>query len=159
RRYPNQLRERGREPLAIRVGVNTGEVVVHTITTGEGHAEYVPIGHSTGLASRLETLAAPGSITISDTVRKLVEGYFALKQLGPARIKGVSEPLEIYEVTGLGPPRTRLQRAAGRGYTKFVGREHEMDVMRRRAGSLRAWTDRRGDGGSRGRQVAPVLRV
>src|SRR6516165_557898 len=117
RRYSDRLRERGQAPLTIRIGVNTGEVVVRTIATGEGHTEYVPIGHSTSLASRLQALAAPGSITISDIVRKLVEGYFALEALGPARIKGVSEPVHLYEVTGLGPLRTRLQRVATRGYT------------------------------------------
>src|SRR5215472_8052389 len=129
RRYSDQLREQGRAPLSIRVGVNTGEVVVRTITTGEGHTEYVPIGHSISLASRLQALAVPGSITISDTVRKLVEGYFVLNALGPARIKGVSEPVNISEVTGIGPLRTRLQRAAARGYTKFVGRQREMETM------------------------------
>src|SRR5262249_12328295 len=61
--------------------------------------------------------------------RRLVEGYFALKPLGSARIKGISEPLEIYEVTGLGSLSTRLQRAAARGYTKFVGRQREMETM------------------------------
>jgi hypothetical protein len=58
-----------------------------------------------------------------------VDGYFALKSLGPARIKGVAEPVNVYEVVGLGPLRTRLQRAVGRGLTKFVGRDREMEVM------------------------------
>ena len=71
----------------VRVGVNAGEVVVRSIKTGETHTEYAPIGHSTSLAARLQALAAPGSIAISETVRKLVEGYFTLKALGPARIK------------------------------------------------------------------------
>jgi class 3 adenylate cyclase/tetratricopeptide (TPR) repeat protein len=138
RAYSDQLREQGRAPLLIRVGVNAGEVVVRTITTGEGHTEYVPIGHSTSLASRLQALAAPGSITISDTVRKLVEGYFVLKGLGPARIKGVSEPVHISEVTGLGPLRTRLQRAAARGYTRFVGRDGEIGALHRAAEQAKA---------------------
>src|SRR5262249_20873144 len=112
---------------------NTGEVVVREIGTGENHAEYLPIGHSTSVAARLQALATPGSIAISDALRKVVEGYFALKRLGPARIKGVSEPLEIYEVTGLGPLRTRLQRAAARGYTRFVGRQREMETMKHAA--------------------------
>ena len=83
-------------------------------------------------------LAAPGSIAISGAVRKLVEGYFTLKALGPARIKGVSEPVEVYEVTGLGPIRTRLQRAAGRGLVKFVGRNREMDAMKHAAEQAKA---------------------
>jgi len=138
KRYSDKLRERGEPPISIRVGVNTGEVVVRTIQTGEAHTEYVPIGHSTSLASRLQALATPGSIAISETVRKLVEGYFALKPLGPARIKGVSAPVNVYEVTGLGPLRTRLQRSAGRGYSKFVGRNREMEAMKAAAEQARA---------------------
>jgi class 3 adenylate cyclase len=131
RKYASHLREQGLAPIMVRVGVNSGEVVVRSITTGEGHVEYTPIGHSTNLASRLQTLAAPGSIAISEAVRRLVEGYFSLKALGAARVKGVSEPVNVYEVTGLGPLRTRLQRAVGRGLTKFVGREAELAQMRR----------------------------
>src|SRR5208282_930722 len=138
RKYASQLRERGLAPITVRVGVNTGEVVVRSIATGEGHVEYTPIGHSTNLASRLQTLAAPGSIAVSETVRKLVEGYFSLKALGPARVKGVSEPVNVYEVTGLGPLRTRLQRSAGRGLSKFVGRQAEMDSLKRAAEQARA---------------------
>ncbi len=108
-------------------------VVVRTIKTGETHTEYAPIGHSVSLASRLQALASPGSIAISGAVRKLVEGYFTLNALGPVRIKGVSEPVEVYEVTGLGPIRTRLQRAAGRGLVKFVGRHREMEAMKHAA--------------------------
>jgi class 3 adenylate cyclase/tetratricopeptide (TPR) repeat protein len=129
KRYSERLRAEKGVNLQVRVGANTGEVVVREIRTGEKHTEYAPIGHSTGVAARLEALAVPGSIVISESVRKLVEGYFALKALGPVRIKGVSEPLEIYEVEGLGTLRTRLQRSAARGYTKFVGRQREMETM------------------------------
>jgi class 3 adenylate cyclase/tetratricopeptide (TPR) repeat protein len=130
KRYSDKLRERGEPPISIRVGVNVGEVVVRTIKTGETHTEYAPIGHAVSLASRLQALATPGSIAISGALRKFVEGYFTLKGLGRAPIKGVSEPVEVYEVTGLGPLRTRLQRSAGRGYTKFVGRNREIDAMK-----------------------------
>src|SRR5271154_337195 len=130
KRYAERLRAEQGVNLQVRVGVNTGEVIVRSITTGAGQTEYTPIGYSTSLASRLQTLANPGSIAVSEAVRRLVEGYFLLKPLGPARIKGVSEPVNVYEVTGLGPLRTRLQRSAGRGLTKFVGREREMEAMR-----------------------------
>src|SRR5215471_14094886 len=136
RRYADKLRAEKGVNLQVRVGANTGEVVVREIRTGK-HTEYAPIGHSIGAAARLEALAAPGSIAISESVRNLVEGYFALKPLGPARIKGISEPLEIYEVTGPGPLRTRLQRAAARGYTKFVGRQREMEMMEHAAELVR----------------------
>ncbi|HVA80197.1 MAG TPA: adenylate/guanylate cyclase domain-containing protein [Candidatus Binataceae bacterium] len=130
KRYSARLREAGNLPIEARVGVNTGEVVVRSIATGDGHTEYTPIGHTTNLASRMQALAPTGSIAISEQTRKLVEGYFALKPLGPTKIKGVSEPVNVYEVTGLGPLRTRLQRSAGGGLTKFVGRAREMDAMR-----------------------------
>jgi class 3 adenylate cyclase len=129
RRHAERLRAEKGVNLQVRVGVNTGEVVVRSIKTDDAHTEYTPIGHSISLASRLQTLANPGSIGISEAVRKLVEGYFSLKPLGPALIKGVSEPVNVYEVTGLGPLRTRLQRSAGRGLTKFVGREREMEAL------------------------------
>ncbi len=130
RRYSAKLREAGNPPIEARVGVNTGEVVVRSIATGEGHAEYTPIGHSTSLAARMQALAPTGSIAIADATRKLCEGYFTFKPLGPTMVKGVSEAVNVYEVTGLGPLRTRLQRAAGRGLTKFVGREREMEALR-----------------------------
>jgi class 3 adenylate cyclase len=123
--YGDRMRTQGQTPLQVRIGVNTGEVVVRTIQTGDGHTEYTPIGHSTSLASRLQTLATPGSTVISGQTRRFVEGYFQLKALGATRVKGVSEPVEVFEVSGLGPLRTRLQRAMGRGFTKFVGRERE----------------------------------
>ena len=132
-RYSAKRLREAELPIEARVGVNTGEVVVRSITTGAGHTEYTPIGHTTNLASRMQALAPTGSIAISEQTRKLVEGYFLLKPLGPTRVKGVSEPVNVYEVTGLGPLRTRLQRAAGRGLTKFVGREREMEALKHAA--------------------------
>src|SRR5580700_4936162 len=133
RRYSDKLLADGRAPLEIRVGVNTGEVVVRSISTGAGNVEYTPIGHTTNLASRMQAVAPTGSIAITEQTRRLVEGYFALKPLGGTKVKGVSEPINVYEVTGLGPLRTRLQRAAGRGLTKFVGREREIEALKHAA--------------------------
>jgi len=130
RRYSTRLVAEGGNPLQCRVGVNTGEVVVRSISTGGGHTEYTPIGHTTNLASRMQAVAPIGSIAVAEPTRKLCEGYFALKALGPTRVKGVTEPINVFEVTGLGPLRTRLQRAAGRGLTKFVGRDREVEAMR-----------------------------
>ncbi len=138
RRYGARLQADGRAPVEIRVGVNTGEVVVRSIATGATQIEYTPIGHTTNLASRLQSIARTGSIVASEATRKLCEGYFILKPLGPAKVKGVSEPVEVYEVTGLGPLRTRLQRSAGRGYTKFVGRNREMEAIKAAAEQAKA---------------------
>jgi class 3 adenylate cyclase len=95
RHYGERLRADKGVNLQLRIGVNLGEVVVRTIHTGTEHAEYSPIGHSTSLAARLQTLATPGSTVISGNMQALVEGYFHLKELGPTRIKGVSEPVEL----------------------------------------------------------------
>src|SRR5579859_5205087 len=133
RRYSTKVVADGGMPIEARVGVNTGEVVVRSIQTGAGQVEYTPIGHTTNLAARMQTAAPVGSIAVSENTRKLCEGYFILKPLGPTRVKGVSEPVNVYEVTGLGPLRTRLQRSAGRGLTKFVGREREMEALKHAA--------------------------
>jgi predicted ATPase/class 3 adenylate cyclase len=131
RRYGDRMRAHGQMPLQVRIGANTGEVVVRSLKTGAGHAEYTPIGHSTSLAARLQSLATPGSTVISDSTRRFVEGFFRLKDLGKTAVKGVSEPVQLFEVTGLGPLRTRLQAAARRGLTRFIGRDTEMAQMRR----------------------------
>ena len=123
----------GRHPIQIRAGANSGEVVVRTIKTGASHTEYTPIGHTVNLASRLQSLANAGSTVISDSTRKLVEGYFALRPLGLTQVKGISKPINVHEVVGLGPLRTRLQRSAGRGLSKFVGRTKEKDTLKRAA--------------------------
>jgi class 3 adenylate cyclase/tetratricopeptide (TPR) repeat protein len=130
KRYSDRIRIEGGVPIQARVGVNTGEVVVRSITTGEGRTEYVPVGHSTGIAARMQTLAPIGSIATTEQIRKLCEGYFVFKSLGPTKVKGVSAPVTVYEVTGVGPLRTRLQRGAARGYTKFVGRQREMVTLK-----------------------------
>ena len=136
-RYSSQLRGQGRMPLQARVGLNTGDVVLRSIETGEGHTENTPIGHSISLTARIQSLAPVGSIATTDATRKLCEGYFTFKSLGPTVVKGLSEPIEVFEVTGLGPLRTRFQRAEVRGLTKFVGRQREMDALKHAADHAR----------------------
>ena len=130
RRLNDRLLAEGRSPIQIRAGVNTGEVVVRPIKTGEGQTEYTPVGHTVNLASRMQSLANAGAIVISDSTRSLVEGYFALRAMGPTRLKGLNESVRVYEVAGLGPLRTRLERSAGRGLSKFVGRSKEREIFR-----------------------------
>ncbi len=130
-KYSARLREAGNPPIEVRIGVNTGEVVVRSIRTADAHTEYTPIGHSTSLAARMQTLAPTGSIAITEATRKFTAGYFELKALGPTRVKGVSEPVNVYEVLGLGALRTRLQISAQRGLAKFVGRDQEIEQLQR----------------------------
>src|SRR5262245_34943311 len=99
-RYSDTLREQGHPPLLLRVGVNTGEVVVRSIRKEDLHTDYVPVGHSTNLAARMEQLAPPGSILVTEQTHKLTAGYFEFKALGKTQVKGVEEPLNVYEAVG-----------------------------------------------------------
>jgi AAA ATPase-like protein/adenylate/guanylate cyclase family protein len=130
RRYADRLRTEGKIPVESRVGVNTGEVVVRTIETG-GHTEYTPVGHVTNLAARMQTSAPAGSIAASEATQRLCEGYFEFGALGPTAVKGLNSLVEVYEVVRTGPLRTHFQLAARRGLTRFVGREGELQQMRR----------------------------
>ena len=130
RAYAERLRHDNGVNLQMRVGVNTGEVVVRSIRKNDLHTDYVPVGHSTSLAARMEGLATPGTTVVSADTHRLTEGYFAFKDLGAAKIKGVSEPVQIYELLGVGALRTRLQVSAARGLSRFVGRKKELDHLK-----------------------------
>ncbi|ANG62720.1 hypothetical protein A8C75_09640 [Marinobacterium aestuarii] len=128
-RYADRVRLEQEIPLQIRVGIHTGEVVVRSIHTEDLRADYEPVGQSIHLASRMEGLATPGSIVVSGATHRLAEGYFEFKALGAIPVKGVAEPLDVYEVLGSGPLRTRLQIAARRGLAPFVGRQPELGQL------------------------------
>ena len=83
--------------------------------------DYTAVGQTTHLAARMEQLADPGAIMITPDTLGLAEGYVEVKPLGPVPVKGLTNPLEVYEVTGAGPARTRFQAGARRGLTRFVG--------------------------------------
>jgi class 3 adenylate cyclase len=117
-------------PVQIRVGLNSGEVVVRSIGS-DLHMDYTAVGQTTHLAARMEQLASPGSILLTPATLTLVEGFVAVKALGPVPVKGLADPVEVYEVTGAGPARTRLQASARRGLTRFVGRDAELEQLRR----------------------------
>jgi class 3 adenylate cyclase len=120
-------------PIQMRVGLNSGEVVVRSIGS-DLHMDYTAVGRTTHLAARMEQMAMPGSILITPAVFRLVEGHIQGKSLGPIPIKGLTAPVEVYEVTGAGHVRTRLQAAAARGLTRFVGRDAEFEVLRQSLG-------------------------
>ncbi|MEH6579324.1 MAG: adenylate/guanylate cyclase domain-containing protein [Amphritea sp.] len=130
-RHSDRIRLEEGIPLQVRVGIHTGEVVVRSISTEDLHTDYDPVGHTVNIASRMEGIAAPGSILASGATYKLTEGYFKFKALGATQVKGVLEPLTVYEVLGTGPLRTRLQVAANRGLARFVGRQTELEQLQR----------------------------
>jgi class 3 adenylate cyclase/tetratricopeptide (TPR) repeat protein len=129
-RYADEVQRSHGVPVAIRVGINSGEIVIWTIGN-DLHMDYTVVGQTAHLAARMEQMAKPGSVlTTADTLR-LAEGYVAMKPLGPVPVKGLADLIPIYEVTGAGAARTRLQAAAGRGLTRFVGRDVELEQLRR----------------------------
>jgi class 3 adenylate cyclase len=130
RRSGEELKKQGRSGVEVRIGINTGEVVLRMIHTG-GHTEYTPVGHVANLAARMQSVAPAAGIVISEETRRLVEGYFELRALGKTEVKGVSEPLSIYQVVGVGALRGHFELAARRGLTKFVGREREVAELKR----------------------------
>src|SRR2546422_587428 len=129
KRYAEDARRAHGVNVQIRVGLNSGEVVVRAIGS-DLHMDYTAVGQTTHLAARMEQLADPGAIVITPETLALAEGYVEVKSLGPVPVKGLAESVEVYEVTGAGPARTRLQAAAGRGLTRFVGRDAELEQLR-----------------------------
>jgi class 3 adenylate cyclase/tetratricopeptide (TPR) repeat protein len=117
-------------PLQIRVGLNSGEVVVRAIGS-DLHMDYTAVGQTTHLAARMEQMAAPGTILLAPATLQAAEDYIQVAARGPVVVKGLSDPVEIYALTGASALRTRLHAAAARGLTRFVGRDAEMEQIRR----------------------------
>ena len=129
-------RTHGIEPQ-IRVGLNSGEVVVRAIGS-DLRMDYTAVGQTTHLAGRMEQLAPPGSIRLTADTLRLAEGYITVKPLGPVPVKGLETPVEVYEITGAGPLRSRLHAAATRGLTRLVGREAALEQLRQALGRASA---------------------
>jgi class 3 adenylate cyclase/predicted ATPase len=116
-------------PLAARVGIATGLVMVGELI-GEGVArEQTVVGETPNLAARLQALASPGSVVISQATRRLVGGLFELADLGPQRLKGFAEPLSAWRVEGEGRAEGRFEALHGERLTPLVGREHELGIL------------------------------
>src|SRR6266852_5608986 len=128
RRYSAELRRTHGVEVQIRVGLNSGEVVVRAIGN-DLHMDYSAIGQTTHLAARMEQLAAPGSIRLTADTLRQAEGWVQVTPLGPVPVKGLPAPVEVCELVGAGPARTRLQAFAARGLTPFVGRQAELAAL------------------------------
>src|SRR5215510_3183908 len=129
RAYADQVRQTHHVEIQIRVGLNSGEVVVRAIGN-DLHMDYSAIGQTTHLAARMEQLATPGSILLTMETLRLAEEVVQVKPLGPTPVRGLQQPLEVWELVGAGAPRTRLQAFAARTLTRFVGRQAEVEAMR-----------------------------
>ncbi len=126
--YADELRLTQGLDFSVRIGINSGDVVVGKIGD-DLRMDYTAQGATVGLAQRMEQVAAAHSICLSDETAKLVTGYFSLRDLGEAQIKGVDEALRVHELLGMGDLRTRFDVSRARGLTRFVGRENDMQVL------------------------------
>ena len=132
-KYAEEVRRSHGAVVKIRVGLNSGEVVVRAIGS-DLRMDYTAVGQTTHLAARMEQLADPGSIVIAPETLALAEGYVEVRSLGPVPVKGLAEPVETYELMGAGPRRSRLSAAAARGLSRFVGRDGELEQLREALG-------------------------
>ncbi len=129
RRYTEQIRRDHGIEVQIRVGLNSGEVVVRAIGS-DLRMDYSAVGQTTHLAARMEQLATPGTTRLTGVTLKLAEGFVQVVPLGPIPVKGVAGPVEVFELLGPSVTRTRLQASAARGLSRFVGRAGEIDHLR-----------------------------
>src|SRR5262245_14800886 len=129
-RYAEDLRRRQGLDVQIRVGLNSGEVVVRSIGN-DLHMEYTAVGQTTHLSARMEQLARPGTTLITASTLRLAEGFIEVTTLGPVPLKGLADPVEIFELVRARPLRSRLRAAASQGLTRFVGRAVELEQLQR----------------------------
>ncbi|HEV8437300.1 MAG TPA: adenylate/guanylate cyclase domain-containing protein, partial [Methylomirabilota bacterium] len=130
KRYADDMRRAHGVEVQIRVGLNSGEVVVRSVGS-DLRMDYTAVGQTTHLAARMEQLAPPGTVRLTGETVRLAEGYVEVRSLGPIPVKGLADPIELFELMGAGQARTRLQAAVLRGLTRFVGRDAEVEHLRR----------------------------
>jgi class 3 adenylate cyclase/tetratricopeptide (TPR) repeat protein len=128
KRYAEEVHRTEGVPIQIRVGLNSGEVVVRSIGS-DLKMDYTAVGQTTHLAARMEQMAMPGSIFVPADTLRLAEDYVQVKALGLRAVKGLEAPIEVYEIVGAATVRSRLKAAVSRGLTHFVGRDSELDQL------------------------------
>jgi class 3 adenylate cyclase/tetratricopeptide (TPR) repeat protein len=129
KRYAADVQRTCGAAVTIRVGLNSGEIVVCGVGK-DLHIDYTVVGQTANLAARLEQMAPGGAVLTTADTFQLVEGYIAVTPLGPMPVKGLASPIQVYEVESAGAARTRLQVSAERGLTRFVGRRIELEQLR-----------------------------
>jgi len=128
RRHADRLRVKRGLNFGVRIGLNSGEVVVGRIGD-DLRMDYTAQGHTVGLAARMEQLAESGCVYITEHTHRLIEGFFSVRNLGMSAVKGVSQPLRIYELEGIRKYQSRLDISRERGFSRFIGRNNEMAVL------------------------------
>jgi class 3 adenylate cyclase/tetratricopeptide (TPR) repeat protein len=136
RRYTEDVRRAHGAEVQIRVGINSGDVVVRSVGN-DLKMDYTAVGQTTHLAARMEQLAPAGTTRLTAETLRLAEEFVQVRPLGPIPVKGLAAPVEVFELTGASAVRTRLQAARARGFSRFVGRDAEMDQIRQAAAQAR----------------------
>ena len=126
--YAREIKREQGLQFSTRIGINSGEVVVGKIGD-DLRMDYTAQGHTVGLAARMEALASPDTIYLTQATADLCAGYFALQDLGEFSVKGNSGPVRVHQLSGVGPLRTRFDVSRARGLSRFVGRAHEVDIL------------------------------
>ncbi len=126
--YSEELRKKFGLDFKMRIGLNSGPVVVGSIGD-DLRMDYTAIGDTTNLSARMESLARPGCTLVSRNTRKLARNFFEFERLGPLEVKGKAKPQECYELIRATGLETRIEAAAAKGLTKFVGRRWEIDAL------------------------------
>jgi class 3 adenylate cyclase/tetratricopeptide (TPR) repeat protein len=135
--YAAELRRGPGLNFSTRIGINSGEVVAGAI--GEGReGDYTAIGHTVGLAQRMEALAEPGKAYLTEHTAELAAGFLDLDDLGEFEIKGASRPVRVFELAGVGEARSRFDLSRERGFSSFIGRDREMAALQAAADDARA---------------------
>src|SRR5438309_510550 len=129
-------RESGLE-FAVRMGLNSGEVIVGRIGD-DLRMDYTAQGHVVGLAARVQQLAPPGGISVTEQTARLASGFFDLLDRGEQNLKGASVPVRVFDLRGPGPIRSRFDRSRARGFSRFVGRERELALLERALGDAQS---------------------
>ncbi|MGH6954511.1 MAG: adenylate/guanylate cyclase domain-containing protein, partial [Alphaproteobacteria bacterium] len=129
-RYGDDLQRTHGVPVQIRVGLNSGEVVVRSIGS-DLRMDYTAVGQTTHLAARMEQIAKPGTTLLTGDTLRLAEGYVQVRALGAVAVKGLDRAIEVFELTGASTVRSRLHAAIARGLSRFVGRSTELEQLRR----------------------------
>jgi class 3 adenylate cyclase len=148
RRYAEEVRRSHGLEMQMRVGLNSGEVVVRAIGN-DLHMDYSAVGQTTNLAARMEQLATPGSIRLTAATLRLAEGLVQVNALGRFPVRGLPEPVEVFELVGASAVRQRLQAAAACGLTRFVGRQQALEWAGAGHGQIVAVVGEAGVGKSR----------
>ena len=135
--FAEGLKKNQRVNFKMRIGLNSGPVVVGSIGD-DLRMDYTAVGDTTNLAARMETLAKPGSVMVSEKVHRLTRDFFQFEPIGEVRVKGRQEALEAYELLKTTGVETRIEAAVAKGLTKFVGRRREIETLKEAFGNAQS---------------------